>query len=263
MQLCSAALCGFPENIHDAGTSPHLQLHSAGIQLQPALQRQIGFSKITSFGEDFFLPLQKRHFFKEERGMTLDWSCQVLKGSRQGLSTLSIVLLQHLVNMQYPAGFNSVKKKVLAGQAPSCFHREAIRNSTEITIFITTHFTNSNHLKIRKPRYWFYFVFLFFEQKILGRKLVRCCKTRRWLNSPPKSNMNLLVQVMCVCSQYDAVQRGVPCLGSRVGGKGQICKAVVYSGIGTKTTLRSTGAGMTVFSFKSMFSIHHIILFNY
>lgn len=42
--------------------------------------------------------------------MTCRLILQVLKGSRQGLSTLSIVLLQHLENVQYPAGFNSVKK---------------------------------------------------------------------------------------------------------------------------------------------------------
>lgn len=65
MQLLSVALCGFPDAVHDAGTSPHLQLHSAGIQLQPVLQKQIGFSKITYFGEEFFsFPfLQKSHFY--------------------------------------------------------------------------------------------------------------------------------------------------------------------------------------------------------
>lgn len=62
MQLCSVALCGFPDAVHDAGTSPHLQLHSAGIQLQPVLQKP-GFSKITYFGEDVFSPLQKSHFY--------------------------------------------------------------------------------------------------------------------------------------------------------------------------------------------------------
>lgn len=55
MQLHSAVLCGFPDAVHDAGISPQLQLHSAGIQLQPVLQRKIGFSKITYFGMEFFL----------------------------------------------------------------------------------------------------------------------------------------------------------------------------------------------------------------
>lgn len=69
MQLRSAVLCGFPDAVHDAGTSPQLQLHSAGIQLQPVLWRQIGFSKITYFGEGFyfiFFPPQKQFLLRKE-----------------------------------------------------------------------------------------------------------------------------------------------------------------------------------------------------
>lgn len=69
MQLCSAALCGFPDAVHEAGTSPQLQLHSAGIQLLPILQRQSGFSKITYFGEwfYFFFPPKKQFLLRKEK----------------------------------------------------------------------------------------------------------------------------------------------------------------------------------------------------
>lgn len=69
MQLRSAVLCGFPDAVHDAGTSPQLQLRSAGIQLQPVLQRQIGFSKITYFGEGFFLFF---YFFPNQKAIFIE-----------------------------------------------------------------------------------------------------------------------------------------------------------------------------------------------
>lgn len=66
-------LCGslwFSAAVHDAGTSPHLQLHSAGIQLQPALQRRDWFFKdsifwggIFYFSFFIFFSLQKSHFY--------------------------------------------------------------------------------------------------------------------------------------------------------------------------------------------------------
>jgi len=71
MQLHSAVLCGFPDAVHDAGTSPQLQLRSAGIQLQPVLHSQIGFSKITYFGEGFYFFFHpKSNFYSERRNMT-------------------------------------------------------------------------------------------------------------------------------------------------------------------------------------------------
>lgn len=42
-------------------------------------------------------------------------------------------------------------------------------------------------------------------------------------------------------------------------GKGQVYKAVVYSGIGTKRTLRSTGAGMNIFELQvNVFDSSHL-----
>lgn len=70
MQLHSVVLCGFPDAAHDAGISPQLQLHSAGIQLQPVLRRQIGFSKITYFGNGevvfFYFSSEKTPIFSKE-----------------------------------------------------------------------------------------------------------------------------------------------------------------------------------------------------
>lgn len=121
MQLRSAVLCGFPDAAHDAGTSPQLQLHSAGIQLQPVLQRQIGFSKITYFGEEFFFsPSQKAIFIKEAEAWLAAWSWQVLNACRLVLSTLNIVLLQHFLRAHTaPHGAQFCEIKVLAEQTPS------------------------------------------------------------------------------------------------------------------------------------------------
>lgn len=131
-------LCGslwFSAAVHDAGTSSHLQLHSAGIQLQPVLQRQDWFFKDNIFWGGIFLlfisfPSKKAVFIRREEAWLVDWSCQVLKGSRQVLSTPSIVLLQHFLREQaIPRRFQFSENKVLAEQAPSCSHGETMRNS--------------------------------------------------------------------------------------------------------------------------------------
>lgn len=113
MQLRSAVLCGFPDAVHDAGTSPQLQLHSAGIQLQPVLHRQIGFSKITYFGEGFyfiFFPTPKAIFIRKGEAWLAAWSYQVLNTSRQVLSTLDTALFQHIL-AHSPEGLDSAKLK--------------------------------------------------------------------------------------------------------------------------------------------------------
>lgn len=160
MQLRSVALCGFPDAVHEAGTSPQLQLHSAGIQLLPVLQRQIGFSKITYFGEwfYFFFPSQKAIFIKKGEARLVAWWCQVLNASRQVFSTLNIILLQHiLANAQHPTGFNSARLKCWQSRLQACCsRREIIRNVMLITSFLRTDFTNSNQLKISKPYHWIF-----------------------------------------------------------------------------------------------------------
>lgn len=158
MQLHSAVLCGFPDAVHDAGTSPPLQLHSAGIQLQPVLQRQIGFSKITYFWGGillFFFSSQKAIFITKGEAWLAAWSCQVLNASRQVLSTLDIVLLQHFSeSTQHPAGFNSARLKCWQSSLWAfCSHGETIRSGMLITRFLTTDFANSNQLKISKPNH--------------------------------------------------------------------------------------------------------------
>lgn len=187
MQLRSAVLCGFPDAVHDAGTSPQLQLHSAGIQLQPVLRRQIGFSKITYFGEGFyffFFSSPKAIFIKKGEPWLLAWSCQVLNASGQALSTLNIVLFQHfLKNTQHPAGFNSVRLKCWQSRLQACCsHEETIRNGMVITSFLTTDFANSNQLKISKPNHWCFWTDFWGERRVDDR----CCTNRRWRNGPPR-----------------------------------------------------------------------------
>lgn len=165
MQLRSAVLCGFPDAAHDAGTSPQLQLHSAGIQLQPVLQRQIGFSKITYFGEDFFFPHLKKQFLlrKQRHDLQLDLGRCWMPADWSLAPSILFYFSTFLERTQHPMGLNSVRLKCWQSRLQACCSRgETIRSSLLITSFLTTDFANSNQLEIRKPNHWGFFDFFFF-----------------------------------------------------------------------------------------------------